>query len=246
MSTWTPAIVLAQAGPRELDVWRVIEAQHHISTRKLVDSLEEQALLEALVEDVKPPATALADGLHFLLWTPFRYPPLRYGSRFGRRDERGIWYGACDRASALAERAYYKLLFLDGCPELAPLQTTETAFQATFAATRFVDLSARPFGLEEALISSPASYAVSQPLGSTMRAGGVEAFAFVSARARPRGLNVGLFEPVFTGAPFGLETWTCLTTLEGVELSHLIAGQHAFPRSQFLRKGRLPRPGLEA
>lgn len=246
MAAWTAAAVRARAVRRGLTAWRVIEAQHHVSTRKLVDSLEDQALLEALIEDVKPPAPSVDRRGHFLLWTPFRYPPLRHGSRFGRRDQRGIWYGACDRTSALAERAYYKLLFLEGCPALAPLLTHETAFQASFRAARFVDLTAPPFAADEERISSPTSYAVSQPLGATMRAAGIEAFVFVSARARPRGLNVGLFEPVFTGEPFGLESWTCLTTVDAVELTHLIAGALVFPRSHFVRRGRLPAPGLGA
>src|SRR2546429_7726835 len=39
-----------------LDAWRVVEAQHMVATRKLVDSDEEQAMLESLIERAKPPA----------------------------------------------------------------------------------------------------------------------------------------------------------------------------------------------
>ena len=100
---------------RRLDVspWRVVEAQHQVSTRKLVDSNDEQSLLEEMIDRVKPPD--LTGGrLHYLLFTPFRYPPLPHGSRFGGRHESGIWYGSLDHRSAFAEVAYYRLLFLEG------------------------------------------------------------------------------------------------------------------------------------
>ena len=68
---------------------RLVEAQHLVSTRRLVDSAEEQALLESVLEKSKPtlPADPEFAGLHFLLTTSFRYPPLRHGSRFATRVE---------------------------------------------------------------------------------------------------------------------------------------------------------------
>src|SRR5580765_7882915 len=125
--------------------WRAVEAQHQVSTRKLVDSLEEQALLEELIDRAKPPH-AVREGLHYLLFTPFRYPPLRHGSRFGTRHERGIWYGSRTQATAFAEKAYYLLLFLEGtAAELAPLETDVSIFQAAYETARGVDLTRPPF-----------------------------------------------------------------------------------------------------
>src|SRR5690606_3863871 len=93
----------------------------------------------------KPPIPA--DGrLHYLLATPFRYPPLRHGSRFGTRHERGIWYGSESRRTAFAEVAYYRLLFLEGTrAELGPVTTQLTAFTARASTERGVDLLAPPF-----------------------------------------------------------------------------------------------------
>ena len=88
--------------------WRAVEAQHQVSTRKLVDSADEQALLEELIDRAKPPDMT-GGKTHYLLATPFRYPPLRHGSRFGTRHERGIWYGSETRAAVFAEVAYYRL-----------------------------------------------------------------------------------------------------------------------------------------
>src|SRR5262249_2227948 len=103
--------------------WRVVESQHLFATRKLGDSAEGQAVLEELIEEAKPPAGATR-GLHWLLFTPFRYPPLRHGSRFGTRRERGIWYGSRGQSTAFAEKAYYLLLFLEGtAADLTPWES---------------------------------------------------------------------------------------------------------------------------
>ena len=64
---------------------RLVESQEQVATLQLVDTLEEQALLEELIETSKPHLPPSSETLHYLLKTPFRYPPLRWGSRFGRR-----------------------------------------------------------------------------------------------------------------------------------------------------------------
>ena len=112
-SIWTQCAGDSELRPLRLSPWRAVEAQHQVSTRKLVDTLEEQQLLEELIDASKPP-DATRGRLHYLLATPFRYPPLRHGSRFGTRQERGIWYGAETRRTLFAEVAYYRLIFLEG------------------------------------------------------------------------------------------------------------------------------------
>src|SRR3954464_14802986 len=81
---WTRCAGDSELRPLRLAPLRVVEAQHQLSTRKLVDTAEEQMLLEELPEMSKPPARA-PSRLHSLLSTPFRSPPLRHGSRFGTR-----------------------------------------------------------------------------------------------------------------------------------------------------------------
>src|SRR5215216_4985568 len=138
------------AGGSELRIlhdspWRVVEAQHQVSTRKLVDSTEEQILLEELIDSVKPPDVTRGR-LHYLLFTPFRYPPLPHGSRFGGRHERGIWYGSLELRSAFAEVAYYRLLFIEGSRALLGTITTAlTTFTAGIHTGRGIDLTSAPF-----------------------------------------------------------------------------------------------------
>jgi hypothetical protein len=210
-----------------------------------VDSDEEQALLEELIEDVKPPTGAPA-GLHY----PFRYPPLRHGSRFGTRAEHGIWYGSRTRATAFAEKAYYLLLFLEGTTaELAPLETDVSIFQAAYETRRAVDLTRGAFARYQALISSPSEYAESQALGREMRADGVEAFLYASARDPEHGANVGLFvrEALSSRRPSVPESWRCLVTREGVEVTKedvFRSASFAFKRRVFEVDGRLPAPAF--
>jgi RES domain-containing protein len=227
--------------------WRAVESQHLFSTRKLVDSDLEHQLLEELIDAGKPPAEGRR-GLHFLLYTPFRYPPLRHGSRFGTRGERGIWYGSEEQRTVFAEAAYYKLLFLEGsAADLTPLMTEASAFRASFRTERGIDLLRPPFEAHAAGISSPTQYAASQELGREMREAGVEAIRYRSARDRAGGVNVALFSPrAFAGRrPSVPETWHCVATRDEVEFVKTDVFRRSsfvFPRSDFEVRGRLPSP----
>jgi hypothetical protein len=250
-SIWTACAGASELRHLAADAWRVVESQHQIATRKLVDSDAEQLLLEELIDGVKPP-DATSGRLHYLLFTPFRYPPLRYGSRFGRRVERGIWYGADELTTSFAEVAYYRLLFLEGTTAaLEPLVTSLTAFRVVLRAERGVDLTVLPFAKHAAIISDPTSYQASQPLGSAMRAADVQAFRYTSARASLPGACVGVFDPAAFGRrqPRDLHTWHCVATRTRVEVltrDYFRRTAHAFEREQFLVGGRLPAPALAA
>ena len=51
----------------------MVEAQHVVSTLKVVDTLAEQERLERLLEETKPLVPPECRRLHYLLSTPFRY-----------------------------------------------------------------------------------------------------------------------------------------------------------------------------
>jgi len=251
-SIWTRCAGASRVRPLGVSPWRVVEAQHQVSTRKLVDSAEEQILLEELIDRAKPPyTTPPPPRLHYLLATPFRYPPLRHGSRFGRRHERGIWYGSETRRAAFAEVAYYRLLFLEGTS--APLDLVETqltAFTVRVRSPRGIDLTMPPFEGYKRAIASPTKYDTTQPLGSAMRDAAIELFRFPSAR-EPGGVNIGVFDPSVFGnsKPRGFETWHCSATRSQVELakrdfSSWARETFSFQRQAFLVNGALPAPGL--
>ncbi len=247
-SIWMQCAGDSELGPLRLVAWRVVESQHEVSTRKLVRSAAEQELLEELVDRVKPPVSVGAR-LHYLLFTPFRYPPLRYGSRFGTRHEPGIWYGSEQQRTAFAEVAYYRLLFLEGTQAaLEPLSTALTSFTVRLRSLRAIDLTAGPFATHRLAIASPVSYHASQALGKAMRTAQVELFRFPSARDADRGTNVGAFTPaVFHQAtPQHFERWHCTATRNTVDFTRgdltRTRDTHLFERAQFLVESRLPQP----
>lgn len=248
-SIWTGCAGTSEIRPLALDPWRVVESQHQIATRRLVDDDEEQEVLEELLERSKPPRT---DGtrLHYLLFTPFRYPPLRHGSRFGGRHERGIWYGAEERRTAFAEVAYHRLLFLEGTDaDLGTLEVDLTAFRARVRTACGIDLTRPPFDRFRATLASKWSYRATQPLGTAMREAGVEAFRFPSARDVLGGTNVAVFAPQAFAArrPHALESWHCVAGRDAVEFSkrdYFARPRHRFPRGDFLVRGELPSPGI--
>ncbi len=249
-SIWTQCAGDSEIRPLRLVPWRVVESQHEVSTRKLVDSAAEQELLEELIDLVKPPAQ-VGGRLHYLLFTPFRYPPLRHGSRFGTRQERGIWYGSEQQRTAFAEVAYYRVLFLEGTRAAMDMVTTAlTAFTVRMRSTHGVDLDAPPFAAHRQTIASPVSYADAQALGQAMRGAGVELFRFPSARDTDGGANVGAFTPaVFHAAtPQHFQRWHCTATREVVDFTRGdLTGTretHQFERAQFLLADRLPAPAF--
>ena len=229
------------------EAWRVVEDQYLFSTRKLVDSDAEQRVLEDLLEASKPGAAAR--GLHYLLVTPFRYPPLSHGSRLRTRADAGVWYGSREQRTAFAEAAYYRLLFLEGsAAEIDSLELDLSAFRAAYETGRGADLTRPPFAAHRAAISSPVSYAESQPLGREMREAGVEACLFDSAR-EPGGVNVAVFTPraFASRKPTPPESWRCVATRRYVEVVKKDVFRrltHRFERAQFEVDGALPAPGL--
>ena len=249
-SIWMQCGGISEARTLRLAPWRIVESQHEVSTRKLVSSADEQELLEELIDGVKPPIVVGAR-LHYLLFTPFRYPPLRHGSRFGTRQERGIWYGSESQRTAFAEVAYYRLLFLDASHAALALVTTAlTAFTVRMRTTKGIDLDAPPFDAHRDVLASPVFYSDSQSLGHAMRDAGIELFRYRSARDVAGGVNVGAFTPsVFHSAtPQHFERWHCSATQRVVEFTRVdVTGKretHQFERSQFVVDGRLPSPAV--
>jgi hypothetical protein len=244
---WTACQAVASPVALDGTVFRLVESQEQVATNALVRTLAEQALLEELIETSKPPVPRDAADLHYLLSTPFRYPPLPWGSRFGSRFEPGIFYGARSAATALAESAYYRFVFWQGMAVAppAPLATRHTLFSASIHTRRGLRLQDPPFAAFEASLTDPGSYAATQPLGSALREAGIEAFEYLSARDPERRTNVALYTPAAFAhpQPAGLDEWLCETRAEHVAYySRYGGGICEFALSQFIVDGALPVP----
>ena len=226
---------------------RIVESQEQIATTAIVDTLEEQALLEDLIEKTKPPIPPSAENLHYLLLTPFRYPPLRHGSRFGRHHEPSILYGSHQSATALCEAAYYRLLFWSGMetPPTRPIRSQHTLFAASYQTNQGMQLQHAPFDNHRSQLTSPVDYSATQALGTAMRNAGVLGFEFHSARDPLGGINVGLFEPSALPSPeiSSQEEWLCEVDHTGARFLNLSKHTtHSFPINTFLINNNLPHP----
>jgi RES domain len=209
---WTPPELASEARRWSGDLWRVVESQSRVATLKLVDTLDEQAILEAELEGSKPLVPASCAGLDYLLATPFRYAPYPRGSRFRRaRQIEGCFYAAERIETAVAEEAFYRLLFfLDAPTAKRPANPQErTAFRVGASTERAIDLTAPPLNGDAVLWQHPTDYGPCQALADTARVGGLEAIRYRSVRDPAGGVNLALLSPAAFRAPRpeSSETW---------------------------------------
>ena len=249
MSLWDECGATALIQPIAGTLHRLVESQEQVATSRLVGSLERQALLETMLESTKPPLRPGTDRLHYLLATPFRYPPLRHGSRFGSRAEPSLLYGSLSVRTVLAESAYYRCVFWQGMtvPPPGPLVTQHTLFTARYRTAKGIRLQMPPCDRHRVALTDPARYDATQATGAAMREAGVEAFEYESARDPGHGTNIGLFAPqaLASTKPTSLESWLCETSDDGVRLLARDGNAlHEFPVATFLVDGTLPAPAV--
>lgn len=222
---WTPIALASEFRDWQGEGWRVVEAQHRISTNRLADSAEDQHRLELLADAVKPDIPPEARGLHYLLASPFRYGH-RSESRFRRADERpGIFYAAQTEATAIAETAYWRLRFFARSPGFVPPATTSehTSFTVAIATARAIDLTQPPFDGEPARWIDPADYAPCQELATAAREACAKLIRTRSARDPAAGCNLVVLAPAAFASPDPVVRRTWHLRFEGGRLSALAA-----------------------
>jgi hypothetical protein len=244
----------APCAPLKGAVMRLTDRQGESGTADLVNGLLEQARLEQLINTVKPPIPsdwpeASADRpmpSHPLLLTPFRYPPLISGSRFGRVHQQHLFYGARALETALAERSFHALRMLEDSPlpQGARVQRLQTAFSVEINAERGLALQRHLAAEALVAITDPRSYASSQRCGDAMRERGIQAFEVPSARSPHTPPVVGVLSPyAFSSTPFDFQDWSLEIRAEGVTAVSFAGGlKGIFTREQFLVDGRWPGP----
>jgi hypothetical protein len=212
LPTWTPAALSCSRRRLAGQCWRLVEAQHIVSTLKLVDTLAEQEVLEQILDASKPPVPPECRHLHYLLATPFRYgAPYPTGSRFRRAGfTPGVFYASQTVATAVAEMAFWRLLFFAESPGTPwPVNASEfTAFAVRYRSPAGLDLGAPPLSKDAARWTHPTDYVPCQALADAAREVGIEVLRYPSARD-PRGKNVGLLTCRAFGSrePAARETW---------------------------------------
>lgn len=253
MQIWQHCNGNAHKHSLRLQAWRVVEDQTRSSTRSLVDTTKEHAILENILEENKPKLPTYGDeaafkGLHYLLFTPFRYPPLTSGSRFGGRFERNLFYASMELTTAITEKAFHRLkLLLASEGDIGNKAIAYTAFKVNFNIHSCIDLSKKPFNDYKAQISSPISYIHSQALGKDLRLNGVHACVSYSARCKNNGKNVNVFSPKAFGDNQELEktfkSLSCYQTKQSVEFyfdQKFNSESMVFNAEDFFVEGKFP------
>ena len=250
-TTLTPPAVRSEAKRFAGDVWRAVEAQHVASTMALCDTLDEQAVLEALVDEGKPRRPAAAARLHYLLSTPFRYRPPRHGSRFRGPNDPGVFYAADEVRTACAELGYWRWRHLADSPSLTAMPVKpQTVFRTRLAAST-IDLRKAPWVAERASWTDPVDYAACQALARVARAAPVQAIRYESVRDPRHGGCAALLDPAGFAKrdPLEQQTWLLSVTRERVRWSrtHALSGEtFDFPADPWRAASAAKRPATRA
>lgn len=203
-------------------LWRGVEAQHQVATMRLVDSAQEQLVLEKILDANKPALPAEARGLHYLLTTPFRYLS-PWPSRFRLPTEPGVWYGAAQVETVCAELGYWRWRFLmdsDGLRDEALLPQF-TLFQAHVGG-RMLDLTQPPWTRARKHWMHPSDYSECHRLATQAREARVQWLRYSSVRD-PQHRLCGAVLDVATLSlrrPTVQQTWTAKIQAQVVFFSH--------------------------
>lgn len=244
---WMECNGKSHAKPFMATINRLVESQEQVATLSLVNNVYEQGVLEELIESSKNPLLTEPSSLHYLLTTPFRYPPLQYGSRFGTTYEQGIFYGSLNIQTALAETAYYRFVYMLGpeTPYQHPISNQYTSFTVKVRSNESILLDAPPFSQFESTLTSAFSYEATQQLGAHMRESGIEIVQYLSARDQNKGKNIALFTPKAfqSKTPTQTTTWLCQTSIDEVgfmakEEQHKVL----YTQKEFWVENRFPSP----
>jgi hypothetical protein len=249
LDIWTTVDGKKQIQPLMAKIFRFVESQEQAATLSLVNNIYEQDLLEDLIEANKRSLPQETDSLHYLLKTPFRYPPLQHGSRFGTCYEQGIFYGSLTLPTALAETAYYRFVYMLGpvVPFKSPIFSTHSSFSVTVKSNFGIFLDSPPFNSYERILTSPSCYIATQQLGTQMRQEGVEVFRYTSARDKHQGKNMALLthKAFYSHKPTQLAHWLCQTSLDEVGFLAKETKQKAlFLQRDFWVNGQFPSPAV--
>lgn len=229
-------------------LYRMVESQEQVATMGYVDTLEEQSVLEDLLEESKPEYPEDTMDLHYLLKTPFRYPPLLWGSRFGRVHEPSLFYGGKTIDAALIESAYYRLVFLFSMkaePPKRSLKSEHTVFSVKYSSDKGIRLQKPPFNAHKEQLTQKTNYSVCQNLGTDMRNAGVEVFEYYSARSENNDQCVALYSPnAFSQkTPSSMNNWLCESSHDGVVFKEAGGPQPFFFKTEMFQvNGSFPMP----
>lgn len=150
-----------------------------------MDGLDDQALLEDILDETKPPVPEQCQGLHWLYMTPFRYGRYPKGSRFRRAGRTpGVCYVSEHQDTAVIEMAFHLLLFYADSPRtpFPKLPTEHTCFDVPIKAAKAIRLTRTPFSKAANIWMHPSNYSDTQSLEELARAAEIDVISYASVR----------------------------------------------------------------
>jgi len=222
----TPSALASEVRSYRGRVIRIVEGQHLISTNRLAANPADQALLEALADDVKPQLPEAARRLPWLLASPFRYG-LGRPSRFRAPDVLpGIFYASEDIETAVSEAAHWRLVAFSRSPgfQRPRTPTPMSAFSVTVDAKAALDLTIGELAREVSRWTHPTDCTATQQLVTDARTISVEAIRAPSAW-REGGINVAILEPLpLVPPPLPHSNWALLAAEDGLIATREMGG----------------------
>jgi hypothetical protein len=237
--TWTADALKSNFKSLKGSCWRLVEAQHRISTLKLVDTREEQERLEDILEETKPPFPPELKSHHFLLFTPFRYEPYVLGSRFCRHGQKqGVFYASENIETAMAETAFYRFLFFKESPDTPiPDNASEyTAFTVKYETDKAVDLTVESLVRNNSEWTMKDNYKPCQFLADEARKVSAEIIHSFSVRCAKKGKNISLisWRAFRSREPERTQTWKMsIKSKEIVAICDFPQQSVSFSRTEF-------------
>ncbi len=174
----------------------MVESQFASSTLRLVDNIREHEILEDILEASKPPIPDEAKGLHYLLFSPFRYAhTAMFGTRFRAKGDPGVFYGAETPRTAACEVGYWRWMFVqdsEGLKRLSP--SSFTAFSVPLDDLS-VDLREKPFNRDAVRWQHPSDYSATQAFAKITRQTKVGVIFYKSVRSQVDSFCVAVLDP---------------------------------------------------
>ncbi len=200
--------------PYRGNLWRVIEGQYRAATMRIVDTDDEQSVLEDILEAAKPPVPAPCQRLDYQFWSPFRYGRYPRASRFRRAGiTPGVWYGSEQALTAVAESVWGGIRFFAASPDtpLPRWPVEHTAVMADIRTDHAVDLTAPPLDSQGAW-DHPDDYTDCLALADRVREAGAQAIRYASVRHPDHRANVAVLDCAAFAqpAPIASQTWHIL------------------------------------
>ncbi len=225
------------------DIWRAVETQYETSTRKIVDTAEEQEELEFWLDQSKPSYPPGTEKLNYLLKTPFRYyPPNPQGSRFRRPGDRnGVFYASEHIRTALVEIAYYRLRFFKASPGTPFPRNQEqlTLFKTAYKTSMGIDLTREPYVKQRKKWVHGSNYDATQKLADRASINNIEVIRYESVRDIEKSANIALLIPgaFVVNKPKSQQTWFLYISEKEINCTRALVKKSedvwAFPRKHF-------------